>query len=144
MAAWTIARAGDAAEARALLDELVARRTANPRGVMPGYWITFASLALERVGRGGSLASLHEPQGSRFLAAALQVDGRRFEEAAATLRAIGVPQLEAETLVLAARERGEEAASQRARELLIGLGATARLRELDEESSGVSSRSGGT
>jgi class 3 adenylate cyclase/tetratricopeptide (TPR) repeat protein len=138
--AWTLARVGDPAEAAALLDELVARRRANPRGAMPGYWLTIASLALERVGRSGELATLDEPEGSRFLEAALAIDSRRFEDAADTLHAIGAPQLEAETLVLAAHEQraaGNEGVADavlaRARELLTELGATARLRELATE-----------
>ena len=139
MAAWTIARAGDAREACALLDELVARRTANPRGVMTGYWITFASLALELVGRSGALASLDEPAGSHFLAAALQIDTGRFEEAAATFRAIGAPQLEAEALVLSARDLGDEGPLERARELLRDLDAAARLREIERDGVGLRS-----
>ena len=116
---------------------------------MPGYWLTFASLALQLVGRSGALASLDEPHGSRFLEAALQIDSGRFEDAAETLRAVGAPQLEAEVRILAARERrisgddaGASALLARARELLIELVATARLRDLDAET-GVSSRSGG-
>jgi len=88
----------------------------------------------------GALASLDERPGPRFLEAALQIDAGRFTEAAATLREIRAPQLEAEALVLAARN-GDGAALARARELLHGLGATARLRELEGE---VSSRSGGS
>lgn len=108
---------------------------------MPGYWTVYLSLAAALAGgRRGVLASLDERPGPRFLEAALQVDAGCFVEAAATLREIGAPQLEAEVLVLAARD-GEGAALARARELLFGLGATARLRELDAE---VSSRSGGT
>ncbi len=136
--AWTLARAGDAAEAASLLDDLLARRRANPGGLMPGYWLTFASLALQRVGRSGALASLDEPHGSRFLGAALQIDSGRFEDAAATLRAVGAPQLEAEVRILAARERrnggddaGADALLARAHELLIELGAAARVRELE-------------
>ena len=74
----------------------------------------------------------------RFLEAALHVDAGRFVDAAATLREIGAPQLEAEALVLACRE-GDGAALGRSRELLHGLSATARLQELEAE---VSSRSG--
>ena len=140
-AAWTLARTGSADEARALVDELLARRRGNRQGVMPGYWMVYVSLACELVGGlRGALASLDERQGPRFLEAALQIDAGRFTEAAAALREIGAPQLEAEALVLAARD-GDGAALARARELLDGLGATARLRELEAE---VSSRSGGS
>jgi hypothetical protein len=108
---------------------------------MPGYWTIYASLAAELVDAPrGALASLEESPGPRFLEAALHVDAGRFAEAAATLREIGAPQLEAEALVLASRE-GDDAALGRARDLLHGLGATARLRELEAE---VSSRSGGS
>jgi hypothetical protein len=130
-------------EARGLLDDFLARRRGNPRGVMPGYWTVFAALALERVGRSGTLAELGERPGPRFLEAALQIDARRFTDAAATLREIGARQLEAEALVLAARS-GDGAALGRARELLRGLGAAARLRELDDAMADVSSRSGGS
>jgi class 3 adenylate cyclase/tetratricopeptide (TPR) repeat protein len=137
-AAWTVARAGYDDEAGSLLDELLDRRRRNPGGVTPGYWMLHASLALERVGRRGALASLDERPGPRFLAAAEAVDSGRFDDAAETLREIGAPQLEAEVRVLAARERrdagddtGAERQLARARELLSGLEATARLRELD-------------
>jgi tetratricopeptide (TPR) repeat protein len=140
-AAWTLARSGSVDEARVLVDQLLARRRANRQGVMPGYWTVYAALAAELVGgRRGTLAALDERPGPRFLEAALHIDAGRFAEAAAVLREIGAPQLEAETLVLAARE-GDGAALGRARELLHGLGATARLRELEAE---VSSRSGGS
>jgi tetratricopeptide (TPR) repeat protein len=140
-AAWTLARSGSVDEARVLVDQLLARRRANRQGVMPGYWTVYAALAAELVGgRRGTLATLDERPGPRFLEAALHIDAGRFAEAAAVLREIGAPQLEAEALVLAARE-GDGAALGRARELLHGLGATARLRELEAE---VSSRSGGS
>ncbi len=149
-AAWTLARAGRADEASSLLDDLLDRRRANPHGFMPGYWILLASLALERVGRSGALGSLDEPLGSRLLEAALAIDSGRFGDAAEVLREIGAPQLEAEVRVLEARElraEGDEAGADRrlarARELLRGLDATARLRELDAETE-ATSRSGGT
>ena len=141
-AAWTLARTGHTDEARALVDDFLVRRRANPRGVMPGYWMVYFALACESVGggRSGALASLDERPGPRFLEAALEIDAGRFEEAAAILREIGAPQFEAEALVLAARE-GDGDVLGRARELLERLGATARLRELDAVSP---SRSGGT
>ena len=139
-AAWTLARTGHGDEARALLDDLLAHRRGNPRGVMPGYWMVYAALALERVGGSGQLGALDERPGPRFLEAALQIDAGRFAEAAGTLREIGAPQLEAEVLVLASRD-GDGPALARARELLGELGAKARLRELETE---PSSRSGGT
>jgi hypothetical protein len=121
-----------------LLDDLLDRRRANPHGFMPGYWTLLASLALERIGRSGALASLDEPAGSRLLEAALAIDSGRFGDAAEVLREIGAPQLEAEARVLEARElraagddTGAEHRVARAREVLDGLGATARLRELD-------------
>ena len=101
---------------------------------MPGYWMVYVSLACELVGGlRGALASLDERQGPRFLEAALQIDSGRLADAAATLREIGAPELEAEVLVLAAGE-GDDAALARARELLSGLGATARLRQLEASS----------
>ena len=133
-AAWTLARTGSKDEARALVDDLLARRRGNRQGVMPGYWMVYVSLACELVGGlRGALASLDERQGPRFLEAALQIDSGRLGDAAATLRAIGAPELEAEVLVLAAGE-GDDAALARARELLSGLGATARLRQLEASS----------
>jgi tetratricopeptide (TPR) repeat protein len=138
LAAWTLARTGYAADASELLDELLARRRARPRGFNPGYWTMFCALSLQRIGRSGALSTLDEPPGSRFLEAALGVDTGRFEDAADTLREIGASPLEAEVRVLAARELAvaDEAAAEghlaRARELLRDLGATARLRELDE------------
>ena len=137
-AAWTLTRVGDEEGARALLDELLDRRRANPRGVMPGYWFAFIALALAGLGGSGVLAELDEPPGSAWLEAGLAIDDGRFDEATAVLERIGAPQLEAETLVLAARARresgdadGAEARLTRARELLSALGATARLREVD-------------
>jgi hypothetical protein len=137
-AAWTLVRTGHDAEAASLVDELLARRRANPRGVMPGYWILVLSLTLERLGRPGELAALDEPRGSRFLEAALGIDSGRYLDAAETLREMGVPQFEAEARLLAARElraaadeTAADAQLERARELLRGLEATARLRELD-------------
>ena len=136
--AWTLVRAGDEDGAREMLDELLERRRANPRGVMPGYWFVFVALTLALLGRSGELADLDEPPGSAWLEAALAIDDGRLDEAAGVLRRIGAPQLEAETLVLSAQARreadddgGEETRLARARELLAQLGATARLRELD-------------
>jgi hypothetical protein len=133
-------RSGSEAEASALLDEILARRRANPTGVMAGYWTALSALSLERLGRRGEILALGEVEGSRFLEAALAIDDDRFDAAAGVLGEIGVPQLEAEVLVLAARERraekdegGAEDRLRRARELLAGLGATARLRQLDGE-----------
>src|SRR4029079_9813905 len=140
-AAWTLARTGSAHASRPCVAELLPGRRANRQGVMPGYWMIYVALACELVGGlRGVLASLDERPGPRFLEAALQIDAGRFTEAAATLREIRAPQLEAEALVLAARN-GDGAALARARELLHGLGATARLGELEGE---VSSRSGGS
>jgi hypothetical protein len=132
-----LVRAGEDEEASELLDRLLDRRRANPAGLPPDWWITLAALALERLGRSGALIELDERSDAPFLAAALEIDERRFDDAASTLRAIGAPQLEAEVLLLAAREHrkaGDEARADerqsRARELLKRLGATARLREL--------------
>jgi tetratricopeptide (TPR) repeat protein len=136
-AAWMLARAGEK-DARLLADELLERRQRNLGGLLPGVWTVHAALALDRLGRGSELAALGERTGSRFLEAALAIDSGRYVDAAATLAAVGAPQLEAEVQVLAARERraegderGAEERLARARELLAGLGATARLRELD-------------
>jgi tetratricopeptide (TPR) repeat protein len=136
-AAWMLARAGEK-DARLLADELLERRQRNLGGLLPGVWTVHAALALDRLGRGSELAALGERPGSRFLEAALAIDSGRYVDAAATLAAVGAPQLEAEVQVLAARERraegderGAEERLARARELLAGLGATARLRELD-------------
>ena len=137
LGAWMLVRAGEDEEASELLDRLLDRRRANPAGLPPDWWITLAALALERLGRSGALIELDERSDAPFLAAALEIDERRFDDAASTLRAIGAPQLEAEVLLLAAREHrkaGDEARADerqsRARELLERLGATARLREL--------------
>jgi len=137
VAAWTLVRTGHDSEAGALVDELLELRRANPTGVMPGYWMTYLALTLERIGRPRSLARLDEPPGSRFLEVALAIDSGRPADAAETLQAMGSPQLEAEVRLLAARERrdagdtaGAEQELVRARELLVSLGATARIREL--------------
>jgi hypothetical protein len=131
-AAWLLARGGHETEAASLLDEFLERRLANPGGVSPGYWMVYAALALDRVGGGGALASLHEPTGPRFLEAALEIDAGRPGDAAEILRTIGAPQLEAEARIVAARKGVDrERNLERARELLQRLGATARLRELD-------------
>jgi hypothetical protein len=138
VAIWTLTRVGDEEGARALLDELLERRRANPLGVMPGYWFVYVALALAVLGRSGALADLDEPPGSAWLEAARAIDGGRFDEAADLLRRVGAPQLEAETLVLSSRARLEAADADgaasrlaRARELLGALGATARLREVE-------------
>ena len=80
VAAWLLVRCGHDAEAAALADELLARRPANPTGVMPGYWTTYLALTLDRLGRRGGLAALEEPEGSRFLEAARAIDEGRFEK----------------------------------------------------------------
>ena len=146
-AAWTLARAGRPDEAGSFVDDLLERRRRNPGGVMPGYWMVYAALALVSIGRDGELAMLDERPGPRFLEAALAIDARQLDDAAAILHEIGAPQLEAEALVLAIgvqREAGEHGAADvllsRSRALLQGLGATARLRELDA----LSPRSGGS
>jgi len=146
--AWTFARGGADDEAGALLDELLARRRERPWGVAPGWWTVAMALTLEQLGRAGELVELPEPEGSRFLAAAREVDVGAFAAAAEILREIGARQFEAESRILAAREAlaaggGEDAAdhARRARELLLELDARARLAELD---AGLRSRSGGS
>jgi class 3 adenylate cyclase/tetratricopeptide (TPR) repeat protein len=132
MAAWLFARTGTTDEAGVLVDEVFARRRGNPRGVMAGYWSTLIALTLERIGRRGALVGLGEPEGSRFLEAGRAVEEARFGDAALVLEEIGARPLEAEVRVLAARGSPDaERHLDRARELLRGLGATARLRELD-------------
>ncbi|HET9242349.1 MAG TPA: AAA family ATPase [Gaiella sp.] len=131
-AAWILARTANEVEAAEVLDELLARRRANPTGLMAGGWTVHVALALERLGRSGELVALGEPSASRFLEAALGIDEGRFEDAAQVLQEIGAPELEAEARLLAAR--AEDAGGShlaRARQLLEGLGATARLGELD-------------
>jgi class 3 adenylate cyclase/tetratricopeptide (TPR) repeat protein len=146
--AWTFLRCGAADEAAALLDELLARRRERPWGVGPGWWTVALALTLEQLGRSGELLELPEAEGSRFLAAAREVDAGAFAAAAEILREIGARQFEAETRLLAAREAlavgdGEtaEAHARRVRELLLQLDARARLAELD---AGLRSRSGGS
>ena len=141
VAAWQLVRTGHVVEAETLIDELLARRRENPTGVMPGYWTTYVALTLDAIGRHGELLVLDEPKGSRFLEAALAIDAGRYADAAAMLDAMGAPQLEAETRVLAARAlrnaddaAGAESQLARARALLRALGAMARLRELDAAS----------
>ena len=148
LCAWTFARAGLDDEAAAVLDELLARRRARPRGVAPGYWTVACALAYERLGRSGELLALPEPEGSRFIAAAHAIDAGAYPDAAEILREAGARPFEAETRVLAARaahaagdDTAAEAQLDRARELLAGLGARARLAELD---AGLRSRSGGS
>ena len=148
LCAWIFARAGLADEAGAMLDELLARRRERPLGVLPGYWTVAFALTLERLGRAGELLGLPEPEGSRFLAAAREIDAGMFEAAAETLREIGARPFEADTRVLAVREaraRGDEELAEghaeRARELFRQLGADARLAELD---AGLRSRSAGS
>jgi hypothetical protein len=131
MAAWLFARADRESEARSVVDEILARRRENPKGIMPGYWVTLTALTLGRIGSPGGLGELDEPEGSRFLEAGRAIDERRFLDAALVLEEIGARQLEAEVRVLAAQESPDaEQHLARARELLRGLGATARLREL--------------
>jgi hypothetical protein len=135
-ASWMLARAGER-DAGLLLNDFLERRQRNPGGLIPGLWTVHAALALDRLGRGSELAALGERPGSRFLEAALAIDSGCYDDAAATLAAVGAPQLEAEVQMLAARsrraagdERGAEERLARARELLRRLGAIARLREL--------------
>ena len=128
--AWLLAHTGREAEAETLLDELLALRRENPKGLMAGYWLTVTALTLERVGRSRALAALDEAEGSRFLEVALAIDERRFADAARTLEEIRAPQLDAETRILAARDGGAADHLARAEELLAGLGATARLSRL--------------
>ena len=90
-AAWTLARTGYDAEAGGLVDDLVHRRKANPKGVMAGYWTLFTALSLERIRRPGVLARLDERPGSRFLEAALAIEDRRFADAASILADVGAP-----------------------------------------------------
>ena len=139
-AAWMLVRVGEQDEAGTLLDRLLERRRSNHLGFSAGWWSTYAALALERMGRTGTLATLGERPGSAFLAAALEIDVARFADAAETLRKIGAPQLEAEARILAARAgpRGRRRwrcrrGARRARVLRPGLGATVRLRELADE-----------
>jgi hypothetical protein len=148
LCAWTFVRAGLENEAGAMLDEVLARRRLRPIGVSPGYWTVACALTLERLGRAGELLELPEPEGSRFLAAARAIDAGSFAAGAEVLREIGARPFEAETRLLAAREAaaaGDEGTAslqaERARELLQGLGARARLAELDEQ---LRSRSGGS
>ena len=135
-----LVRVGDHDGAGTLLDRLLERRRSNKLGLAAGWWSTYGALALERIGRAGTLAALGERPGSAFLAAALEIDAARFSDAAETLRKIGAPQLEAEARILAARaahevggEGGAGVELERARALLTGLGATVRLRELEDE-----------
>jgi hypothetical protein len=146
--AWTFARCRADEEASALLDELLARRRERPWGVAPGSWTVALALTLEQLGRAGELVALHEPEGSRFLAAARELDAGAFGAAAEILREIGARPFEAESRVLAARHAlaaGDEAAAEeqaaRAQELLVGLGARARLAEVDAD---LRTRSGGS
>jgi tetratricopeptide (TPR) repeat protein len=138
--AWIFARAGLESDAAALLDELLARRRERPLGVAPGFWTVACALVLARLGRSGELLELPEPEGSRFLAAAREIDAGEVAAGAAILREIGARPLEAETRVLAARraradggEASSEAHAARAHELFRQLGADARLAELQAE-----------
>jgi class 3 adenylate cyclase/tetratricopeptide (TPR) repeat protein len=146
--AWTFVRCAAEGEAGAMLDELLARRRERPWGTSPGWWTVAIALTLERLGRSGEFLALDEPEHSRFVSAARQIDAGAFASAAETLREIGARPLEAEVRMLAAREAtaaGDDATAQlheeRARELLRQLGADARLAELDAE---VRIRSGGS
>ena len=139
-AAWMLARAGED-DAGSLLDQFVERRRRNIGGLIPGAWSVYAALAFDRLGRTGELAALGDQPGSRFLEAALAIDSARYDDAAATLAAVGATQFEAEALVLASHERqraGDERGADervaRARERLERLGAAARLRKLDASS----------
>jgi hypothetical protein len=146
--AWIFVRAGLEDDAGALLDELLARRRERPLGVAPGFWTAACALVLARLGRSGELLELPEPEGSRFLAAAREIDGGDIAAGAAILQEIGARPLEAEARHLAARQAdadGDEtsaaAHADRARELFRQLGADARLAELEAE---VRSRSAGS
>ena len=136
-AAWLLVRAGRPVEATELVDELLERRRANPTGVMAGWWTAYTALTLNATGRQGELSSLDEPEGSRFLEAGVAIDSGRFVDAVRTLEAMGAPHLEAEARLLSARAHhhaGDVGAAERelerARDLLAGLGATARLHEV--------------
>ena len=138
--AWIFARAGLESDAAALLDELLARRRERPLGVAPGFWTVACALVLARLGRSGELLELPEPEGSRFLAAAREIDAGEVAAGAAILREIGARPLEAETRVLAARraradggEASSEAHAARAQQLFRQLGADARLAELQAD-----------
>jgi class 3 adenylate cyclase/tetratricopeptide (TPR) repeat protein len=148
LCAWTFARAGHEHEAGLVLDEILARRRERPTGVAPGFWTVACALTLERLGRSGELLALPEPEGSRFVAAAREIDAGSYEAAADLLRVAGARPFEAETRLLAARAAhatGDVAAAEvhaeRARELFAGLDARARLAELTP---GLTSRSGGS
>jgi tetratricopeptide (TPR) repeat protein len=148
LCAWTFARTGREDEAGAVLDEILARRRERPSGVGPGFWTVAGALTLERLGRSGELLALPEPEGSRFVAAAREIDAGSYGAAADLLRAAGARPFEAETRLLAARtalatgdEAAAEAYAERARELLTGLDARARLAEVD---AGLKTRSGGS
>ena len=77
-AAWMLVRVGEQDEAGTLLDRLLERRRSNRLGFSAGWWSMYAALALERMGRTGTLAALGERPGSAFLAAALEIDAARF------------------------------------------------------------------
>jgi hypothetical protein len=136
--AWMVSRAGEELEAEALLDELLERWRANPSGARAGWWTVHAALALALIRRSGALAVIGSDGGSRFVRAALEIDGGGLITGAETLRAVGASPLEAETRVVAARalrddgdDAGADAQLAEARVLLERLGATTRLRELD-------------
>jgi class 3 adenylate cyclase/tetratricopeptide (TPR) repeat protein len=146
--AWTFVRCGVDDEAGAILDELLARRRERPWGVSAGWWTVAIALTLERLGRSGELLALDEPEHSRFVAAARQVDAGAFAPGAEILREIGALPFEAEVRLLASRDAAaagdEDTASlhaDRARELLLDLDARARLAELTP---GLRSRSAGS
>jgi hypothetical protein len=141
LCAWIFARAGVEAEAGAMLDELLARRRERPMGVAPGFWTVACALTLERLGRAGEILALPEPEGSRFIAAAREIDAGAFAAGSEILREVGAGPFEAETRLVAAREAraaGDEKTAElhddRARELLRGLGADFRLRTLGPRS----------
>ena len=150
VSAWTLSRTGHATEARAVLDELLQRRRANPTGVMAGYWTTLAALALERIGLSGPLAALGEPGGSRFLEVALAIDEGRYADGR-RLSGRSAPRSSrprrASSPPVRRHRRGSRTRRRRTGSAPAcfsrGLNAVARLRELDAETSSRI-RSGGT
>jgi class 3 adenylate cyclase/tetratricopeptide (TPR) repeat protein len=138
LAVWILARAGIHDEAQPLVDELLERRRDRPTAISPGFWTVPVAFSLERLGRAGDLLALGERKGTGFLAAAEAIDAGGFADGAEILREIGARPFEADARTLAirgARRAGDDGAAElhmaRARELLTGLDAAARLAELD-------------